>query len=377
MAWATARPDTEALTGPIQNLFSTSHTAYDARTSLCLAQMNARNMHELKRKVRSTDRPRPPFGTEDASSFDYNVARNKALTALRAARRQERGDGISRAQGRHASAGRRAPVFQRLFDDATLKRRSLAAREAQVPAECTFRPRIHGGGASSLRAAHPVLPRSGPPRLPGPHVTEMANARMQALMAQRKRRRGEENARFRRASASVSTKSAMARIAHKFYHLVHDRTSMRRVRDIFMDCDADGNGRVDKAELTKALPMLGVHVTAQELDAAWPIFDRDGNGTIDHLELEEIVRMHQNQLWSAERADRDGLGRGARPSTQISGTRQPSARRPSTSHGGSARSERPGSVGGSSCASSYMNGSDWTWETCSQVSSRAPSLSGF
>ena len=184
-----------------------------------------------------------------------------------------------------------------------------------------------------------------------------------------------ERARARRASACVSTESAMARIAFKFYHLVHDRTSMRRVRDIFMDCDADGNGRVDKKELAQALPILGVHVTAEELDAAWPVFDSDGNGTIDHLELEEIVRMHQKQLWRAEQADRDGMAAVARPSTQIRGTRQPSTRRPSTSHGGSVRSDRTGSVGGSSCASSYMYGSDWTWETCSQ-SSRAPSVSG-
>ena len=95
--------------------------------------------------------------------------------------------------------------------------------------------------------------------------------------------------------------SAVAqRIMNRMYHMVHDRTSMKRVRDIFNDCDADGNGRVTKDEFAQAMSHMKLKVSKSEIDALWPILDRDGNGTLDHLEFEAMVRAHCRHLYAKE-----------------------------------------------------------------------------
>ena len=88
---------------------------------------------------------------------------------------------------------------------------------------------------------------------------------------------------------------AVRHIVERFFNLVHSRTSLMRVRDIFTQCDADGDGRVTREEFGRALTRLRVFLTAEELEACWPRLDVDGNGTLSPAEFEAVVRGFANQ----------------------------------------------------------------------------------
>lgn len=54
--------------------------------------------------------------------------------------------------------------------------------------------------------------------------------------------------------------------------------------------DEDGDGLVSKPEFRRALPMLGLHATAEAIDGLFDTFDRDGGGQIDFRELNRHLR---------------------------------------------------------------------------------------
>ena len=61
-----------------------------------------------------------------------------------------------------------------------------------------------------------------------------------------------------------------------------------RVIDLFREWDEDEDGTVSKKEFRKAMPMLGLHVPAQEVDTLFDSWDPDGSGM---LELKELTRV--------------------------------------------------------------------------------------
>ena len=92
----------------------------------------------------------------------------------------------------------------------------------------------------------------------------------------------------------VITAAATA-IVERFYTLVHSRTSLARIRDVFHRVDADGDGKVCPAELHAACSELGVHLTRGELDMVWPRLDLDGNGSLSYSEFIAIVKATKLQ----------------------------------------------------------------------------------
>ena len=76
-----------------------------------------------------------------------------------------------------------------------------------------------------------------------------------------------------------------------------------RVIDLFRQWDADGDGTVRKAELRKAIAMLGYEAPGAEVDKLFESFDRDGGGAIEYKELHRVIRRESE----AEELNRSSL----------------------------------------------------------------------
>ena len=63
------------------------------------------------------------------------------------------------------------------------------------------------------------------------------------------------------------------------------RKTVKDVQDAFKQFDADGNGSIDKAELSQALKASGGSFTQQDIDTIFAAGDSDGNGEIDYEEF--------------------------------------------------------------------------------------------
>lgn len=66
--------------------------------------------------------------------------------------------------------------------------------------------------------------------------------------------------------------------------------NLGRVSDLFREWDADGNGRVSKAEFHNALATLGLEVSNAESSAIFDSLDDDGSGSIEFGELNSKLR---------------------------------------------------------------------------------------
>ena len=63
-----------------------------------------------------------------------------------------------------------------------------------------------------------------------------------------------------------------------------------RVIDLFKEWDEDGDGTVSKKEFRRAMPMLGLELPRQDVDALYDSWDPDGSGSITLKELERVLK---------------------------------------------------------------------------------------
>mgnify|MGYP002885510937 CR=1 FL=1 len=63
-----------------------------------------------------------------------------------------------------------------------------------------------------------------------------------------------------------------------------------RVIDLFREWDEDASGSVSKKEFRKAMPMLGLDVPAEDVDALFDSWDPDGSGELELKELNKLLR---------------------------------------------------------------------------------------
>ena len=61
-----------------------------------------------------------------------------------------------------------------------------------------------------------------------------------------------------------------------------------RVIDLFREWDEDGDGTVSKKEFRKAMPMLGLEVSKQDINALFDSWDPDGSGMLELGELNKV-----------------------------------------------------------------------------------------
>ena len=94
-----------------------------------------------------------------------------------------------------------------------------------------------------------------------------------------------------------------------------------RVMDLFREWDKNGDGVVSRIEFRKAIPMLGLHASGDQIDALFQEFDIDGNGTISFRELNkqlrrdvktEVKRPAKEPIAQLNIADVDALRRSVR-----------------------------------------------------------------
>ena len=63
-----------------------------------------------------------------------------------------------------------------------------------------------------------------------------------------------------------------------------------RVIDLFREWDEDASGSVSKKEFREAMPMLGLDVPAEDVDALFDSWDPDGSGELELKELNKLLR---------------------------------------------------------------------------------------
>ena len=63
-----------------------------------------------------------------------------------------------------------------------------------------------------------------------------------------------------------------------------------RVIDLFKTWDEDQDGTVSKKEFRRAMPMLGLELPRQDVDALYDSWDPDGSGSITLKELERVLK---------------------------------------------------------------------------------------
>ena len=63
-----------------------------------------------------------------------------------------------------------------------------------------------------------------------------------------------------------------------------------RVTDLFREWDENVDGDISREEFRKAMGMLGMHASAESINAVFDEFDCDGNGTISFRELNRKLR---------------------------------------------------------------------------------------
>ena len=66
-----------------------------------------------------------------------------------------------------------------------------------------------------------------------------------------------------------------------------------RVVDLFKEWDENGDGTVSKEEFRKAMPMLGLDVSREEIDALFDEWDPDGSGLLEYKELNTLLKRRE------------------------------------------------------------------------------------
>ena len=115
-----------------------------------------------------------------------------------------------------------------------------------------------------------------------------------------------------------------------------DAQSGQQLRQVFSDIDKDGSSSIDKKELVKALDILKVELSPEDVNALFSRFDGNGDGRIDYGEFLQLVGF------MSEAAGRSG-------DSALVDTADPPKRAPPRKFSGSAQkaSPRSGNAAGS------------------------------
>lgn len=107
--------------------------------------------------------------------------------------------------------------------------------------------------------------------------------------------------------------------------------SSARLKEVFADIDRNGNNRIDRHELQKAMRVLDVALTMREINLIFDHFDSDGSNDFDYREFldllnakvvnsekrEELIKETDEVISSIRRQTQENFGRGMRYKDRI------------------------------------------------------------
>ncbi|KAF5193951.1 Calmodulin [Thalictrum thalictroides] len=79
-------------------------------------------------------------------------------------------------------------------------------------------------------------------------------------------------------------------------HSFQDEMTEEEFKKWLKQFDVDGDGRISKKELQKALRSLGMHFTAWKSGRGIRVADTNRNGFIDENEIKDLVEFAKNKL---------------------------------------------------------------------------------
>ena len=89
-----------------------------------------------------------------------------------------------------------------------------------------------------------------------------------------------------------------------------------RLMDLFRRWDTNGDGVIDRKEWLQAIPLIGVRASAEHINRLFDECDADGSGSIEYAELRSAVREHERKV--KEDFKKSGGGAGVRRATAAS-----------------------------------------------------------
>ena len=79
-------------------------------------------------------------------------------------------------------------------------------------------------------------------------------------------------------------------IRSKLMSMVGSSTNYtRKLKEVFIDIDRNGNNKIDRKELREALSRFRIELRMSEIDLLFERFDRNGDGNMDYKEFLDLL----------------------------------------------------------------------------------------
>jgi hypothetical protein len=84
-------------------------------------------------------------------------------------------------------------------------------------------------------------------------------------------------------------------VVRKLRMLKDAASNMELGKQMFLEADADGSGKLDKFELKDVLENIGLDIDEEQLQDIFAVFDIDGEGAIDFPEFQNLLRSQAKE----------------------------------------------------------------------------------
>lgn len=103
----------------------------------------------------------------------------------------------------------------------------------------------------------------------------------------------------------LKSKEPLKRALHAMIRQINSRNMTEL--ELFNEIDQDGNGELERGEITAGLRKLGVKLLPIELDSILRTIDQDGSGTIDFQEFYYLIKTEGDCVLGGKQAAEDDV----------------------------------------------------------------------